>query len=185
MQEWLIVDGYNVIGAWPELSALAEESLEDARESLLHSLCNHCGYTGQTLMLVFDAHQSRERERRELLHVGRGKRRRTIGEMVFTMRGETADNFIEKFVRAHTGEPMTVASSDGLVQVLIFAYATRISARELGRELDRVAKLIAEKTAFAHKKQHQLEDRLSGEVYDALDGWRKERGKEGPWRRGT
>lgn len=55
------MDGYNVIGAWPELSALAAESLEDARESLLHSLCNHCGYTGQTLMLVFDAHQSRER----------------------------------------------------------------------------------------------------------------------------
>ena len=175
MQEWLIVDGYNIIGAWPWLTELAERDFEFARDKLRDQLMNHCGFTGQQLVLVFDAHQIRKNETVQELTLGKGRRKRPVGIVVYTRKSETADNWIERFVREHEGERMTVASSDRLVQVLTFAYATRLSARELEQELAKSAKALAERTGRGHKKQHELEARLEKGAFAALDSWRKER----------
>ncbi len=172
MTEWLIVDGYNMIGAWEELGSLAGHELAAARDRLTDRLCSHCGYTGEQLVVVFDAHQTRKSETREALFAGKGRHRRQVGEVVYTKKSETADNFIERFVRQHTGEKMTVASSDRLIQVLTFAYAARMSARELEEALKKSAKEMEARTK-THKKKHELEERLSAGAFDALDRWRK------------
>ena len=55
-KQLLIVDGYNMIGAWPELVQLKkQERLEDARELLLSRLSNYAKYEGLEIIVVFDA----------------------------------------------------------------------------------------------------------------------------------
>lgn len=168
----LIVDGYNVICAWPELSALALEEFSAARDRLADILASHCGFTGEQLVLVFDAHQTRNTETAYEISVGKGRHRRPVGTVVYTKKGETADNYIERFVRLHAGEEMTVASGDRLIQVLTFAYAARMSARELLETVAKTAKLMAEKTEN-RKKKFALESRIDAVTYDALDDWRR------------
>ncbi|MGI6192730.1 MAG: NYN domain-containing protein [Christensenellales bacterium] len=170
---YLIVDGYNVIGNWPELMSLAEEDFAAARDYLKDTLASHCGYTGEQLVLVFDAHQTRRTETTEEIFVGKGRHKRPVGRVVYTRKGETADNYIERFVRQNAGETMTVVSGDRLVQVLTFAYASRMSARELQLEVRKTAKLM-EEHATNRKKKFALETRLGGETYVALDEWRRE-----------
>lgn len=170
---YLIVDGYNVVCAWPELAALAEDDFAAARDRLADVLASHCGYTGERLVLVFDAHQTRRTETAVEIFTGRGRQKRPVGTVVYTKKGETADNYIERFVRTHSGEEMTVASGDRLVQVLTFAYASRMSARELQAEVEKTAKRMAEH-AGNRRKKFALESRLNGETYFALDEWRRE-----------
>ena len=57
MQEYLLVDGYNVIFAWEELKELAKVSIEAARDKLMDILCNYQGYKKCVLILVFDAYK--------------------------------------------------------------------------------------------------------------------------------
>jgi hypothetical protein len=42
--EYLLVDGYNIIFAWDDLKALAQENLDAARGRLIHMLSNYQGY---------------------------------------------------------------------------------------------------------------------------------------------
>ena len=57
MQEYLLVDGYNVIFAWEELKELAKVSIEAARDKLMDILCNYQGIRNVSLILVFDAYK--------------------------------------------------------------------------------------------------------------------------------
>ena len=57
MKEYLIVDGYNIIGAWPELQALKEENLEYARVRLIEILSAHAALSKRIVIFVFDAYQ--------------------------------------------------------------------------------------------------------------------------------
>ncbi|MBQ5583802.1 MAG: NYN domain-containing protein, partial [Ruminiclostridium sp.] len=43
-QQYLIVDGYNIIFAWEELKDIARDNLDAARQRLLDILSNYCGY---------------------------------------------------------------------------------------------------------------------------------------------
>ena len=53
----LIVDGYNIIHAWPALHAtLRERGLEDARRQLVSMLAEYAAQTGVAVTVVFDAH---------------------------------------------------------------------------------------------------------------------------------
>ncbi len=128
MKPLLLVDGYNVIGAWPE-AARAGWSVEESRDHLLHALQDYAGYIGEEIVLVFDGYQSDRRVRTE----------ESFGAVtvVFTLRGETADSYIERLV-AETPRyrPVRVATSDGLGQSQVLSTgATRMTSRELLREL--------------------------------------------------
>ena len=47
MKEYLIVDGYNIIGAWPELAKLRdEEDMAYARDKLIEELNVHAALSG-------------------------------------------------------------------------------------------------------------------------------------------
>lgn len=128
----LIVDGYNVLGAWPEIAD--GRPLADARDELIHRLHDYAGYTGQKIILVFDAWHSdrtlRTKETRGLLSV------------VYTQKGEMADHYIERLCDecAHQVDlgrlELRVATSDRLEQTIILGRgAVRLSSRELIREI--------------------------------------------------
>ena len=55
MKDLFVVDGYNIIFAWPSLQSLARESLEHAREKLIDILASYGKSKGYMLVLVFDA----------------------------------------------------------------------------------------------------------------------------------
>ena len=124
MKPLLVVDGYNVIGAWTE----AEKQgwpLDACRDKLLHLLQDLSGYTGERVVLVFDGYQSDRKFRTEEVHAG--------VTLVFTKHGETADSYIERYVaQLPKYQVVRVATSDGLEQSQILS--TRLTARELLRE---------------------------------------------------
>jgi predicted RNA-binding protein with PIN domain len=39
----LIIDGYNIIGAWPDF--ISSINLQESREKLIEILCDYAGYT--------------------------------------------------------------------------------------------------------------------------------------------
>ena len=55
MKPLLLVDGYNVIGAW---NVPREEHLtiQEARERLIHLIADYAGYSGEEVIVVFDGH---------------------------------------------------------------------------------------------------------------------------------
>ena len=52
----LLVDGYNIIGAWKELRALKTDKLIDARDRLIEMMAEYKAYSGWKVIVVFDAH---------------------------------------------------------------------------------------------------------------------------------
>ena len=138
MQEYLLVDGYNVIFAWEELKELAKVSIEAARDKLMDILCNYQGYKKCVLILVFDAYKvegyALEIQKYHNIHV------------VYTKEAETADQYIEKVVH-HIGRKyhVTVVTSDGVEQVITMGQGgTRISSRDFLEEIEYTKKLIEE-----------------------------------------
>ncbi len=137
--EYLLVDGYNIIFAWPDLQALAKDSLEDARKALTDILANYRGFRPCELILVFDAYR---------VHGSLGHQEETQGiHIVYTKEAETADNYIEKTIRriANKKESLIrVATSDALEQVIILGGgAIRVSAREFRTEVENTRVEIA------------------------------------------
>ena len=137
--DYLLVDGYNIIFAWQELKELADINIDSARDKLIEKLANYQGYKGCKLILVFDAYKVK------------GGKENVIkqGDMwiVYTKEAETADRYIAKASLELTGKGMVrVATSDALIQMIIFGSgAVRTSARELEAEVKYVEGLIAEK----------------------------------------
>lgn len=164
-EEYLLVDGYNIIFDWPELKALAEENLEAARIRLLDTLCNYQGIKNGRIIVVFDAYRVEgRREKAEDYH--------NIS-VVFTAEAQTADQYIEKFARVHRQKiRITVATSDGLQQVIIRgAGCDLLSARELKEEVDReLAQMEAEHLTPQKRKHSSLQDVLSEEEKALLRG---------------
>lgn len=127
---YLLVDGYNIIFAWDELKEASEQSLDLARELLIHRMCNYRGFAQCELILVFDAYKVKGNPG-EVEHV------HNI-DVVYTKEAETADMYIEK-VTHELGKKhrVRVATSDNLEQLIILGNgATRISASEFKKEVE-------------------------------------------------
>lgn len=125
-QETLIVDGYNMIGAWPELARLQlNDDIQSARNLLLFELSNYRKFKEIQIIVVFDAQFvpgiTKTYDQYDL-------------QIVFTKEGETADTYIEREVEQHIN-PLTrviVATSNMAEQWMIFQKgALRQSANEL------------------------------------------------------
>ena len=135
-EEYLLVDGYNVIFAWDELSEMAKTNIDGARGKLMDVLCNYQGFRKCNLILVFDAYRVEG-------HVEETVKYHNI-YVVYTKEAETADQYIER--TAHTigrKYQVTVATSDGLEQIIIRGQGCRtMSARELKEETERISREI-------------------------------------------
>lgn len=137
-EEYLLVDGYNIIFAWDELKVLAAENLEGARTKLMEIMCNYQGFCGCHLILVFDAYKVKG-------NPGSVEQFHNIS-VVYTKEAETADMYIEKTTKEIARKKrVRVATSDGMEQIIILGHgATRISARAFQEEVKRVNDRIAE-----------------------------------------
>lgn len=168
--ELLIVDGYNIINAWPELNRLKDSSFEDARQKLMEILINYQGFKNNRIILVFDAHQVKG---------GMEKKERHLSlEVVFTREGETADMYIERIAgKVLSNYYVFVATSDWIEQSVSFQRgAFRISARELYQDIastlkDNMKKASDEKNSFGY-----LHYKLPEDIKEKLEAWR--RGKD-------
>ena len=59
-EEYLIVDGYNIIFAWKDLNELSRVNIDSARDKLLDILSNYQGYKSCPVLVVFDAYKRKE-----------------------------------------------------------------------------------------------------------------------------
>ena len=168
MKPLLIVDGYNIIGAWKEAQR-SGWSMDASRDRLLHQLQDHSGYSGEDVVLVFDGYQSDRRVRTEESYGG--------VTQVFTMHGETADSYIERLVATTPRyRVVRVATSDGLEQSQVLSTgATRLTARELLIELRdaRNKGLSAHEAQTMGKKKRSIAGRLNEDTLAELERMRR------------
>ena len=162
--EYLLVDGYNIIFAWEELNALAELDINAAKDRLMDILSNYQGYKKCTLILVFDAYKVQgHREEVTTWH--------NI-YVVYTKEAETADQYIEKTVhKIGRQNQVTVATSDRLEQIIIMGQgANRISASGLKEEVELAAgEMRREWGQHRERSRTYLFDHVSGDVADYLE----------------
>lgn len=163
--KYMLVDGYNVIHAWKELSELAGDNLDGARGRLLDILCNYQGMVKTELIAVFDAYRvkghTREIEDYHNIHV------------VYTKEAETADAYIEKFTHENGKKyDITVVTSDGLEQVIIMGNGcSLLSSREFELEVKRLNEEIREgHMDISENTGNKLMDNLSEESKRVLLG---------------
>ncbi|MBO4483765.1 MAG: TetM/TetW/TetO/TetS family tetracycline resistance ribosomal protection protein [Lachnospiraceae bacterium] len=135
---WVLVDGYNIIHAWPELSELSKQNMDSARGKLLDILTNYAAYKGCELIAVFDAYLVKGHDEEAFDYNGI--------HVVFTKEAETADGFIERFTHVHANDyRITVATSDGLEQIIIRGAGSLVlSAREFLAEVRESEAMIRE-----------------------------------------
>jgi predicted RNA-binding protein with PIN domain len=127
--ERLVVDGYNIIHAWPSLKRLLGVSLEAARDKLIERLSVYGLVTNAEVTVVFDSHRkSAARANAEELVEG--------VRVIFTRSGHSADQVIERIVYGAAGGVVTVATSDHLQSDMVRGMGGAvISATELERRV--------------------------------------------------
>ncbi|KRN29194.1 hypothetical protein IV38_GL000074 [Lactobacillus selangorensis] len=140
-KQYLIVDGYNVIGNWPQLKKLKEsDHLAAARDDLLHILSEYRKYEETDIIVVFDAmYVPGITQRYDQYNL----------QVVFTSEDETADSYIEKLAEQLSSRitQVTVVTSDQAEQWTVFSRgALRISSHDFYREVQRVKKDIQDDT---------------------------------------
>lgn len=127
--QYFLVDGYNIIFAWKELSEIAKDNIDGARGRLLDIMCNYQAVKKYYLIVVFDAYrvEGHQTEYYDYHNI----------HVVYTKEAETADQYIERFAHENGRKyNVTVATSDGLEQIIIRGQGCRlVSAKELEEEV--------------------------------------------------
>lgn len=167
-EEYLLVDGYNIIFAWEELKRLSEVNIDSARDKLMDIMCNYQGYKKVNLILVFDAYKVHGGQRAMYdyhnIHI------------VYTKEAETADQYIEK-VTNKIGQKynVTVATSDRLEQMIVWGQGAKLlSAKGLWEEVEQVNREIRNTisanndTVEKNKKGNYLFDHVSETMSKAI-----------------
>lgn len=163
-ENYLLVDGYNIIFAWPELKELAENNLDSARAKLLDILSNYKAIKEYKIIVVFDAYRVK------------GHKEEMIDYqdiyVVYTKEAQTADQYIEKFSYEHNKEyNIIVATSDGLQQIIVRgAGSALLSARELKLEIEDANKNHLEGyMTLQQDVQNPLFDSIPSEVKSQME----------------
>jgi len=138
-QKYILVDGYNVIHAWDELSKISEVTLGGAIGRLNDILCSYQGIKEIPVMVVYDAYKVKGHPT-------------TITEynnitVVFTKEAQTADQYIERYAHENSKKyDITVVTSDGLEQIIVAGNGGKItSSREFKEEIERNIKEFNER----------------------------------------
>ncbi|MCR5665955.1 MAG: TetM/TetW/TetO/TetS family tetracycline resistance ribosomal protection protein [Eubacterium sp.] len=166
-EEYLLVDGYNVIFSWPQLNELAKETIDGARMKLMEILSDYQGIRGGYLILVFDAYRIEGHEEEVM-------RYHNI-DVVYTKEAETADQYIEKTAhKLGKNHNIRVATSDGLEQIIIRGQGCRLtSSRELKEEIAlAMQEAKGEHMTDEDRKKNYLLDHADDEAREALEQMR-------------
>ena len=166
----LIVDGYNMIFAWPELAALKDVKLEDARDLLVAMLADYGAMTRQQVTVVFDSHRRADAEASE---------QRIAGvQVVYSGRKTSADHVIERLLfGARSADEVTVATSDGLQRDYALGRGIKtVSATVLKGQIEAVLQQRDRQIGDTRARSdisRRLEDRLDPETRERLDRIRR------------
>jgi uncharacterized protein len=167
----LLVDGYNVIGAWKDLYPQEEspleyasgEELEVARNRLIEQLINFSAFEGYATTVVFDAHSRDSPAVMEVLtpHVS----------VYYTEFKETADTYIEKFCAGHKTDlrlktRILVATSDRAQQLTVGGYGAEwLSALQLVNNIESSSRRSRD-AAYGKAKR---KNKSTGRLFNSLD----------------
>lgn len=163
----LLVDGYNIIGAWPELRALKDHDLAAARDRLIERMAEYQAFSGYRVIVVFDAYGVQGTAKKYKNHKI---------EVIYTGKNETADERIEKMAISLSNRKtqIHVATSDYTEQWAIFGQgALRKSARELLNEMSSIEKGIEKKVKTIQEKKPVSKIPLSDEMAEIFEKWRR------------
>jgi len=168
--ERLIVDGYNIIFAWPELSALKDVKLEDARDLLVPILADYAAMTRQKVTVVFDSHRRQDAEASQQTVSG--------VQVVYSGRKKSADHVIEKLLfEAKPNDEITVATSDAFQRDLALGRQIKtVSALTLKSQVDAVLARRDRQMGDSQARSdiaRRLEDRLDPKTRERLDRMRR------------
>lgn len=167
MNTILLVDGYNIIGAWPELRELKERDFAASRDRLIEQMAEYQAFTGIRVIVVFDAQFVQGIERKYKNHKI---------EIIFTKENETADERIEKMAISlnNVKTQVHVATSDLTEQWVVFGRgALRISARELLIEMEQIHRDIEKDVRVTVNKKPVSKIPLTDEVAETFEKWRR------------
>ena len=164
MENFLLVDGYNVIFAWDNLNKLSKQSIDAARMKLQDTLSNYQGFRKEHVIVVFDGYKVKG-------NPGEVHHYHNI-DVVFTKEAETADQYIEKVTGSYVRQgSVRVVTSDRLEQIIILGEgATRVSAREFQKEIREMKHHIRKNyTEVNQIRRNSLLDHLSPEQSALLE----------------
>ena len=141
-QAVLLIDGYNIIGAWPSLRDARDFSgLETARAQLVEVLANYSAFKGFDSRVIFDAYNQHTPSTQESItqHLA----------IHYTNFGQTADSYIEKACAQFRSDlrkfeqRLIVATSDRAQQLTVVGYGAEwMSAQQLAADVESSAKRI-------------------------------------------
>jgi len=165
----LLVDGYNMIGDWDELKRLKETDLEQARNLLIEKMAEYQSYRGYRVIVVFDAYEVQGLETKQKNHKV---------EVIYTKEQETADECIERLIKAfkNVKTKVYVATSDYTEQRTIFAQgALRKSARELCIETQNIQIEIENDLKSYISTQSAIKIPIKKDVLEVFEKWRRDK----------
>ena len=164
MMRYLILDGYNLIGALERYATRSTGGLDASRELLINDALKAAGWTGQEIIVVFDASRSPEPGRTELRAGG-------VVRIVYSAPKESADDVIERLVASSVDGSFAVCTADFALQRAVLA---RGAVRSTPREFE---ELLAELPALTRTPdapfRARVSDRLSPEVRRSLEEVRR------------
>jgi uncharacterized protein len=160
----LILDGYNLIGALDRYGTA--RTLDSARDLLINDALKAAGWTGNPLIVVFDAHRSPEPERVEVLAGGAVR-------VIYSAAGESADDVIERLLSRLDGSATIYTADFALQRTALARGAARATPREFANLLDELPALTRSPEV---RRKSRIADRLSLETLRRLEEIRR-RGK--------
>ena len=162
MHRILLIDGYNIIHAWPDLNRLLHKvNLAAARDALIDRVHDYAAGAGLHAVVVFDAHHG-GRQKASAEHL-KGM------DIIYTGAGETADHYIERAADELDGKDceLYVATADSLEQTTILSRGgARVTPRELMEDIRRAQESRRETWG---SKGTRLADRIAPDVLAALE----------------
>jgi predicted RNA-binding protein with PIN domain len=163
MKRYLILDGYNIIGAVERYAIRSTGSLDASRELLVGDALKAAGWTGQEIIIVFDASYNPEPGRAELQAGGAVR-------VIYSAPRESADDTIERLVRSWSGS-ITVCTADFALQRAVLALGgARSTPREFEALLDELPALTRTPDIPFRAR---VAERLSSETIRSLEALRR------------
>lgn len=169
---FLVVDGYNIINAWPRLKKTSDDDLELARDMLVEIIHEYSKIKGYEAYVVFDAYNVKSTEEKYEDHHG--------VTVVYTKENQTADTYIEKFISGMSKyDQVYVATSDYAEQQIVLGKGcSRVPVRELIEELNRYKDSLRKTSKSKSNKfnsMNRLENKIDSDIYEKLEKIRRKK----------
>jgi predicted RNA-binding protein with PIN domain len=163
MASYLILDGYNVIGALDRYRDAG--SFDAARELLVSDALKAAGWTGREIIVVFDAHRGPEPERVE-------QRAGGAVRLIYSAAGESADDVIERLLGNLDGRATVYTADFALQRTALARGVSRATPREFADLLDELPAVTRSPEAL---RRSRISDHLSPETLRKLEEIRRKR----------